>query len=84
MVAKSELQFAGEFLIDECTIISTTGKPFDIRDIIEEVNIYENIQNIEISINKIKNKFFSIKFWNLINIFKLYHYKSCLRFIIPL
>ena len=49
MVAKSELQFAGEFLIDECTIISTTGKPFDIRDIIEEVNIYENIYTSSVS-----------------------------------
>ena len=43
MVAKAELQFAGEFLVEECKIISTTGQMFDINHIVEEINIFENI-----------------------------------------
>ena len=38
MVAKSDLQFAGEFLVEECQIVSTTGKVFDINPIVEEIN----------------------------------------------
>ena len=26
MVAKSDLQFAGEYIVDECSIITTSGK----------------------------------------------------------
>ena len=33
-MSQSELQYAGEYLIDECKIISTTGQPFDIIDIV--------------------------------------------------
>ena len=32
MVAKSELQFAGEFLVEECQIVSTTGEIYDIME----------------------------------------------------
>ena len=49
MVARSELQFAGEFVIEECRIITTSGKNFDIKDIVEEINIYENIYTAAIS-----------------------------------
>ena len=51
MVAKSEIQFAGEYLLEECRIISTRGKAFDIKDIIEEINIFENIFTASISGN---------------------------------
>ena len=49
MVAKSELQFAGEFLIEECKIVSTTGTVFDINNIVEEINVYENIYSAAVS-----------------------------------
>lgn len=49
MVAKSDLQFAGEFIIDECTIITTSGKNFDLKQIIEEINIYEDIYSSTIT-----------------------------------
>ena len=42
-MSQSELQYAGEYLIDECKIISTTGQPFDIIDIVETINFYEHI-----------------------------------------
>ena len=49
MVAKSDLQFAGEFLVEECQIVSTTGQVFDINDIVEEINIFENIYTATVS-----------------------------------
>ena len=42
-MSQSELQYAGEFLIDECSIISTTGNQFDLTDIVETINFYEHI-----------------------------------------
>ena len=49
MVAKSELQFAGEFLVEECKIVSTTGEIYDIMEIVEEINVFENIYTASIS-----------------------------------
>ena len=49
MVAKSDLQFAGEFLVEECQIVSTTGKVYDINPIVEEINVFENIYTAAIS-----------------------------------
>jgi len=49
MVAKNELQFAGEFLIEECQIVSTTGEVYDINSIVEEINVFENIYTAAIS-----------------------------------
>ena len=49
MVAKSDLQFAGEFLVEECKIVSTTGKIYDINPIVEEINVFENIYTSAIS-----------------------------------
>ena len=49
MVAKSELQFAGEFLVEECQIVSTTGEIYDIMEIVEEINVFENIYTASIS-----------------------------------
>mgnify|MGYP001430377819 FL=1 len=51
MVAKSDLQFAGEYLLEECRIITTSGKRFDIKPIVEEINIFENIYTSAISGN---------------------------------
>jgi len=49
MTAKSELQFAGEFLVEECKIVSTTGEIYDIMEIVEEINVFENIYTASIS-----------------------------------
>ena len=49
MVAKADLQFAGEFLVEECKIVSTTGQVYDINDIVEEINIFENIYTATVS-----------------------------------
>ena len=49
MAAKSDLQFAGEFLIEECKIVSTTGKTFDIVELVEEINVFENIYTASVS-----------------------------------
>ena len=49
MAAKSELQFAGEFLVEECQIVSTTGEIYDIMEIVEEINVFENIYTASIS-----------------------------------
>ena len=49
MVAKSDLQFAGEFLVEECQIVSTTGQVYDINPIVEEINVFENIYTAAIS-----------------------------------
>ena len=42
-MSQSELQYAGEFLTEECKIVSTTGNEFDIIDIVETINFYEHI-----------------------------------------
>ena len=49
MVAKSDLQFAGEFLVEECQIVSTTGKVYDINPLVEEINVFENIYTAAVS-----------------------------------
>ena len=49
MVAKSDLQFAGEFLVVECQNVSTTGQVYDINPIVEEINVFENIYTAAIS-----------------------------------
>ena len=49
MVAKSDLQFAGEFLVEQCQIVSTTGQVYDINPIVEEINVFENIYTAAIS-----------------------------------
>jgi len=49
MAAKSELQFAGEFLVEECKIVSITGEIYDIMEIVEEINVFENIYTASIS-----------------------------------
>ena len=48
-ISNSELQYAGEYLLEECRIISVTGKEYDIKDLVEEVNVYEDIEDAAIS-----------------------------------
>ena len=50
-LAKSELQYAGEYLLEECTIVSTSGKMYNISDLIEEINIHENIFSAQVTGN---------------------------------
>ena len=33
-ISNSELQYAGEYLLEECRIISITGKEYDIKDLV--------------------------------------------------
>ena len=49
MLSKSQLQFAGEFLLEDSKILSTSGNVFDIKDLIEEISIYEDIFTSTIS-----------------------------------
>mgnify|MGYP003309540576 FL=1 len=46
---KDELQFAGEFLLEDCTIVSTTGVEYNIIELVQEINIYENLYQAAIS-----------------------------------
>ena len=39
----AELQFAGEFSLDRCELISSSGVSADISKIIVEINIFEDI-----------------------------------------
>ena len=38
-MAKSDLQFAGEFLVEECKLLTTKGLEIDISALIENINI---------------------------------------------
>ena len=49
MLSKSQLQFAGEYLLEDSIILSTSGNTFDIKDLIEEISIYEDIFTTTIS-----------------------------------
>ena len=48
-MAKSDLQFAGEFLVEECKLLTTKGTELDISGIIESINIYEDIFSMTVS-----------------------------------
>ena len=48
-MAKSDLQFAGEFLVEECKLLSTKGLEIDITNLLENINIYEDIYSNAIS-----------------------------------
>ena len=48
-LSKDQLQFAGEFLIEDCTIVSTTGVEYNIIELVQEINIYENLYQASIS-----------------------------------
>ena len=42
-MAKSDLQFAGEFLVIKCELMTTNGTTYDIRQLVQSINIYEDI-----------------------------------------
>ena len=42
-MASSDLQFAGEFLITQCKLLITSGTEFDVRNLVQSINIYEDI-----------------------------------------
>ena len=48
-MARNELQYAGEFRILACSIVSVTGNTFDITELVEEIDIYEDIYKSTIS-----------------------------------
>lgn len=50
-MAYKDIQYAGEFTLDECKIISTTGNAFDVRDLVEQIEIFEDIYKATISGN---------------------------------
>ena len=49
MARDDELKYAGEFRIDECTIITHEGFEYGITDLIEVVNFYEDIYSATVS-----------------------------------
>mgnify|MGYP003138045990 FL=1 len=49
MARDDELKYAGEFRIDECTIITHEGFEYSITDLIEVVNFYEDIYSATVS-----------------------------------
>mgnify|MGYP001196636200 CR=1 FL=1 len=46
---KDQIQFAGEFLLEDCIIVSTTGAKYNIVELVQEINIYENLYQASIS-----------------------------------
>ena len=48
-MAKGDLQFAGEFLVEECKLLTTKGLEIDISALIENINIYEDIFSMTVS-----------------------------------
>ena len=49
MARLDELKYAGEFRIDECTIITHEGFEYNINALIEAVNFYEDIYSATVS-----------------------------------
>lgn len=49
MARDDELKYAGEFRIDECTIITHEGFEYNINALIESVNFYEDIYSATVS-----------------------------------
>ena len=48
-MAKSDLQFAGEFLVLKCELMTTNGTTYDIRQLVQSINIYEDIFSTAVS-----------------------------------
>lgn len=48
-MAKSDLQFAGEFLLEECKLLTTKGLELDLSALVENINIYEDIFSMTVS-----------------------------------
>ena len=48
-MAKSDLQFAGEFLLEECVLLTVNGTEIDISALVDTVNLYEDIFSMTVS-----------------------------------
>ena len=49
-MAKSDLQFAGEFLLEECVLLTVKGTEVDLSlHLVENINIYEDIFSMTVS-----------------------------------
>ena len=48
-MAKSDLQFAGEFLLEECILLTVNGTEYDISALVHNINIYEDIFSMTVS-----------------------------------
>ena len=48
-MAKSALQFAGEFLLEECKLLTTTGAELDIKNLVQNINIFEDLFSFTVS-----------------------------------
>lgn len=48
-MASSDLQFAGEFLVQRAELLTTSGTTYDIRQLIQSINIYEDIFSSAVS-----------------------------------
>ena len=51
MVQSSKIQYAGEFNIKKCELITHSGNKFDLTQTLVEVNIYENLMSNSINAN---------------------------------
>ena len=49
MAGKSELQYAGEYLIEKCSILTVSGTELDIIPLVEAINLYEDIYSMTLS-----------------------------------
>ena len=49
MAEKDSLQIAGEFQIETCKILTTTGMSFTIKNVVQTITIFENIFSESIS-----------------------------------
>ena len=48
-MSKSSLQFAGEFLLEECKLLTTTGAQLDIKNLVQNISIYEDLFSFTVS-----------------------------------
>jgi len=48
-MARTELQYAGEFVLDVCMVHTVSGLVFDIGELVESINIYEDIFSMTVS-----------------------------------
>ena len=51
MVQSTKIQYAGEFNIKKCELITHSGNKFDLTQTLVEVNIYENLMSNSINAN---------------------------------
>ena len=49
MAGKSELQYAGEYLLEKCSILTVNGTELDIIPVVEAINLYEDIYSMTLS-----------------------------------